>query len=127
MIYNGYVELHKIKLYLIERRLIMGYLITALFISLDVLTGLAKAVMTKTWSSTKMREGFFHKMGIIALIVLATTCEYGQKYLELGFSIPLIKGVLTYVCIMEAGSIGENIIALNPALKFKIKNLLKKG
>jgi ABC-type uncharacterized transport system permease subunit len=70
-----------------------------------------------------MREGLFHKMAIIIFIALAILCDYGQHYLNLGFKISLTTGALVYICFMEIGSTGENIIKINPELTKKVKEL----
>lgn len=104
----------------------MQYAITAGFIALDIISGTLYAIKSKKWTSTRMREGFFHKMSIILFIALAILCDYGQQYLDLGFKIPITTGVLVYVCSMEFGSIGENIIKINPKLTEKVKSYFTK-
>jgi hypothetical protein len=74
-----------------------------------------------------MREGGFHKISIILFIALACLCDYGQRYLNLGFEIPITYGVLVYVCLMEIGSSIENITKINPQFKGKIKQFFKVG
>jgi phage-related holin len=103
--------------------IIMKYAITGGFILLDILSGTASALKSKTWTSTKMREGLFHKSAIIFIIALAILCDYSQGYLNLGFHIPLVTAVLVYVCTMEIGSVLENITKIYPALSQKIKSL----
>lgn len=104
----------------------MQYAIVGGFIVMDILSGVLYAVKSKTWTSTKMREGLFHKMAIILFIVLAILCDFGQAYLDLGFKIPITTGVLIYVCGMELGSTGENLIKINPKLTEKIKTFFTK-
>lgn len=104
----------------------MKYAVTAGFIVLDVISGISYAVKSKTWTSTKMREGLFHKMALIIFIALAILCDYGQRFLNLGFNIPITTGVLIYVCSMEIGSTGENLVKINPELKVKVKSLFTK-
>lgn len=106
--------------------MIMKYAIVACFIVLDVVTGLAYAIKSKTWTSTRMREGFFHKMGIVLLVALAILCDYGQHYLNIGFKIPITNSVLIYISIMEIGSNAENIGKINPDLKSKTLSLFKR-
>jgi ABC-type uncharacterized transport system permease subunit len=105
----------------------MKYGITALLIALDIISGTIYAIKSKTWTSTKMREGLFHKMAIILFIALAILCDYGQHYLNIGFQIPITNGALTYICFMEIGSTGENIVKINPELKIKVKEFFVKG
>lgn len=104
----------------------MAYAIVFGFIALDVISGVISAIKAKTWTSTKMREGLFHKVAIILFIALAILCDYGQRFINLGFSIPLVNSVLIYVGIMEIGSIGENVVKINPELKEMVLKLFKK-
>jgi toxin secretion/phage lysis holin len=94
----------------------MVYAITAAFIVLDIISGAIKAIKSKTWSSTVMREGLFHKMGFVIIVALAVICDYGQQYLQLGFTIPLVSGVCAYIILTEIGSVIENVAVINPEL-----------
>jgi phage-related holin len=103
------------------------YAITAAFIALDVLSGIAKAIKKKEWNSTIMREGLFHKMGFILIIGLAVLCDYGQRYLNIGFNIPITAGVCVYVITTEIGSVIENVAVLNPSIiPSKLKSIFIK-
>lgn len=82
----------------------------------DVVTGFAKAIYTKTVSSQKMREGFFHKFAIIALMAVTVSLNYSANYLDLGFSVPLVECASVYLVIMELASILENLQTINPEL-----------
>lgn len=94
----------------------MIFAVTAGFIVLDVISGAIKAVKRKEWNSTVMREGLFHKMGFVLIVALAVLCDYGQAFLDIGFTIPITSGVCTYVIVTEIGSIVENVAVINPAL-----------
>lgn len=94
----------------------MQYAITGAFIAVDIISGVLKAFTTKSWNSSIMRQGLFHKMGFILIIVLALLCDYGQVYLDLGFAIPITKPVLIYIIVTEIGSIIENVSFINPEL-----------
>ena len=94
----------------------MENVITFLFILLDILSGVISAIKTGDWSSTKMREGLFHKTAIILTIICAYLCDYGQNYINLGYEIPITETVLIYICFMELGSVAENILKINPEL-----------
>ncbi len=87
------------------------------FVALDVLTGYAQAIATKTIDSTKMRTGFWHKLAIILALLLAALLDVAANGgLELGFSVPLFNSACIYVVLMEVTSIIENIKAMNPEL-----------
>ena len=94
----------------------MVYIIVGCFILLDLITGLIKAFKEKSYSSTVMREGLYHKGGSIICIVLATLIDYGQHFLDFGFSVPLTIPICVYICLMEIGSIVENVSTINPEL-----------
>lgn len=105
----------------------MKFLLTMCFIIVDILTGTLSALKSHTWSSTKMREGGFHKMAIILFIGLAVLCDFAQQYINIGLNIPITEGVLIYVCVMEIGSSAENIGKMYPLLKDKLRSLFKVG
>lgn len=95
----------------------MVYLITGLFVLLDFLTGLIKAFGTKTFSSTKMRTGLFHKIGVVLCVLLGVLIDYTQSYVDIGFVIPVAGTICAYIVIMEISSIIENIVQINPELQ----------
>lgn len=86
------------------------------FIAFDLFTGVIKAFKEKTYTSSLMREGLFHKAGSILLIILALLADYAQTFIDLGLTVPLTIAVCTYIILMEIGSSIENIGRINPAL-----------
>jgi hypothetical protein len=100
----------------------MMYAITAGFIALDIISGNLKALKKRTWCSSIMREGLFHKMAFVLFIALAVLCDFGQKYLDIGFTIPISKGVCVYVITCEIGSVWENLYIINPEITAKAKS-----
>ena len=92
------------------------FAIVIAFIVMDVVTGIAQATKNKSLDSSKMRDGLFHKIGFMFAVVLAYLCEYAMLWLDLGFSIPIVSGVCTFVCLTEIVSILENIAMLAPEL-----------
>lgn len=105
-------------------------ILTLCLIAGDVVSGLMKAVATKTFSSSAMRQGLFHKAGTIMLLALAVgltiaagTIEEVPEILEFAGS-GLYVGVNAYVILMELSSILENILSINPELdRYKIFEL----
>lgn len=85
-------------------------------IALDVVTGFAKALYTQTVSSSKMREGFFHKFAIIALMSIAVMLNISAGYFDIGFDIPMVECPAVYLVVMELASILENLQTINPDL-----------
>lgn len=94
----------------------MTYIITCAFIALDFITGLIQAAATGTFSSSIMRQGLFHKLGLLLCIALGVLVDYAQGFLELGVAVPVAGAVCAYIVIMEIGSSLENICKINPDL-----------
>ena len=92
----------------------MVYIITLAFIIFDFVSGYVAAIKNEDVSSKVMREGLFHKAGLVMLMVLAAVIEYGQAYIFDSAPIPIIIPACGYICIMEITSILENITKLNP-------------
>ena len=86
------------------------------FIALDFLTGLIKAFATNSFTSTKMREGLFHKVGLILCMILGALVDFAQGYLDLGVAVPVAAAICVYICLMEITSIIENVCKINPQL-----------
>ena len=92
------------------------YAIAFAFIVLDFITGLIKALATSSFTSTKMREGRFHKVGLILCMILGGLVDFAQGYLDLGVSVPVAAAICVYICLMETASIIENVCKINPQL-----------
>lgn len=94
----------------------MIYLITGAFILLDFISGLVKAFTLKDFNSSVMRQGLFHKVGSILVVVFGALVDYAQGYIDLGVSIPVATTICVYICLMEIGSIIENVCKINPRI-----------
>ena len=90
--------------------------VTAAFVALDVVFGFAQAAKNNAISSTKMRDGLFHKLGFLGAVVLACLCEYAEGIVDLGFSVPLAVPVCAFIILTEVVSILENLGKLAPEL-----------
>ena len=90
------------------------YVIAFAFIVLDFITGLVKAFATNSFTSTKMREGLFHKVALILCMILGGLVDYAQGHMDLGVTVPVAAAICVYICIMEITSIIENICKINP-------------
>lgn len=86
------------------------------FITLDLLTGFAQAVARKSVSSSKMRDGLWHKCGFVLTMLLAAMIEWAMRYIDLGFTLPLFIPVCVFIMLTEIMSIFENICKLSPDL-----------
>lgn len=92
-------------------------IITAAFIVLDIVTGFIQAVANKNLTSSKMRDGLFHKIAFILVVALAILCEQAQVYMpDLGFTVPLLVPACLYIVLTEIVSIIENIGKCNSEL-----------
>lgn len=94
----------------------MEFLVTFGFIVLDFVSGMLKAVALKVFSSTKMREGLFHKVALMLCMLLGYGVDIAQAYMELGFNVPISASICVYIVLMEVSSIVENICTINPEL-----------
>lgn len=102
------------------------YIIVAIFIILDVLTGFLKSMYKKKINSTILREGLFHKLSEVLAIVVSVALEYSADYLNIGAEIPVAGVVIGYISIMEIISIIENLCEVNPKLAQIFKPYLDK-
>lgn len=94
----------------------MVFIVTGGFIVLDMVTGLVKAFKEKTYTSSVMREGLFHKGGSILMVVFGLLVDYAQTFVDLGVKIPVAVAFCTYIILMECGSIIENVGRINPQI-----------
>ena len=92
------------------------YLVTCLFIIMDIITGTTQASKNKTLSSQKMREGIDHKIGYVIIVITSAMLEYAITYLDLGFTAPLIIPTCVMIVLTETISILENAEKINPEL-----------
>lgn len=94
----------------------------AVFIVLDILTGLLKALYNKAFKSSMMRNGLFHKAGEILVLGLLYLVEIESAAMGMDTGLPLFKTGCGYVALMEIGSIIENLKAFTPG----IDNIIRK-
>lgn len=85
-----------------------------ILMGIDILTGLIKSWVTKTFESSKMRSGLGKKIGEITILVLGIVFS-----VALGLPKYLMTGISIYIVFMEAMSVFENLERLNvPIPKF---------
>lgn len=102
---------------------------------MDFFTGFAKAYVTKTVKSKKMRIGGVHK--VCEIVTMFFVCGLGVLFDELGkrYNYPILPdvsgkittiGVCSYIVLMELISICENLSVVFPNAKLlsKIKKVL---
>lgn len=103
----------------------MHYLI--FFILFDIATGTIRALMTKTFSSEKARNGIYKKASECALLLFSYVLD---GWLESqGLLLETYPIVLTYLVVMEITSILENFSKNGEisGLIDSIKDILKIG
>ena len=86
--------------------------------AMDVISGLIGAFASNSFSSTKMKEGAFHKAGIVVIALFGLMIDIMSAFIEgLPFQTPLCAAFCVYLIGMEAMSIVENVVVINPELK----------
>lgn len=83
---------------------------------LDIITGFASAVKNKDLSSSKMREGLWHKAGFCGLLILAYLVQFAMVHMELGLNFPAVDAVCIWIVVTEIVSIVENLCVINPSI-----------
>jgi toxin secretion/phage lysis holin len=94
-----------------------AFIICCIFILLDIISGIAAALKSKSLSSTVMREGLYNKLAEILLLLLSAVCNFVldmPPFHQLGIPPEISYVVAAYVVCMEILSTIENICILNP-------------
>lgn len=91
----------------------------ALFMALDICTGLVYAWESGTFKSSKMREGLGKKFGELTYIVIGIAVTVAMTLPEY-----LIIGIATYILFMEFLSIVENCDKLGAPIPGFIRKAL---
>lgn len=102
------------------------FIVSLVFIVLDILTGWIKALSTGTTNSSIMRVGLYHKLGEVLAIGFGYVCELSFPYVGISLSVPLVESIATYIILMEVASIVENITKINPHLAEILGKIFKK-
>lgn len=90
---------------------IVGVLLAIL---IDFALGIGGAVMTKTFSSEKMRAGLLHKYTELCAVALGVVLDgVLAGGLELEFQ-PVLIATCAYIILMEVGSVLELVKRYNP-------------
>lgn len=97
--------------------------VTLGFSILDIITGYLGAVLKKTVSSAKMRQGLIKKAVLVVVIAVAALLQYAQTLVDLGISIPLLTIVCSILIWMETTSILENA---NKIMGGKLEKVINK-
>lgn len=92
----------------------------AIFILLDIVSGLLKSWYLKDFKSSIMRSGLFHKVGEIMVLCLLYLVEIEAPVMGIQMGLPLFKVGCGYCAVMEIGSIIENLRAFTPGIDYII-------
>lgn len=92
------------------------WLVVAAAILLDIITGLIKAFYTKSFSSSVMRQGLFHKLGELLAMGILYGAQIAFPLIGVEAQLPLFPAGVGYCTLMELGSILENLRAFTPGL-----------
>lgn len=89
----------------------------------DIITGLLKAFYTKTFQSSVMRQGLFHKLGELIALGILFGAQTALPEIGMETHLPLFTVGCGYCVLMELGSIIENLRSFTPGLD----NIMGKG
>ena len=92
------------------------WIVVAAAILLDIITGLIKAFYTKTFSSSVMRQGLFHKLGELLAVAILYGAEIALPMIGVEANLPLFPAGVGYCTLMELGSIIENLRSFTPGI-----------
>lgn len=87
--------------------------IAGALVLLDYISGFTKAVYLHSVSSSKMRDGLFHKFAYVLIVALSILLDYAQTKVNIGINAPLVGIVSAYIIWIEGVSFFENVAALN--------------
>lgn len=92
------------------------FIVTVIFILLDIVSGCIAGFINRTFSSTELRKGLGHKIGYIFLMCAVAILQVAMfdPNFSLNFDFPLFNVVCGFIIFMEFVSIIENASKLNP-------------
>lgn len=94
-----------------------GVLFVFVFEAFDMIVGVTCATIKGEFSSTEMRKGLGHKAVITLALMLSILAQIAAQLVgDLGFAIPIVLPVCTFIIIMEIGSVIETLTAAYPEL-----------
>ena len=99
------------------------WIVVAASILADIVTGLLKAFYTKSFKSSVMRQGLFHKLGELLAVGILYGAQTALPMIGVDAHLPLFTVGCGYCVLMELGSIIENLRSFTPGLD----NILGRG
>lgn len=105
------------------------FIVTCIFILLDILSGLISAIVNRDFSSKTMRKGLGHKLAYIFVMCAVAVLQVAMfdPGFTLDFDFPLFNVVCGFIIFMELSSILENACMLNPAINDLIGRFFNHG
>lgn len=103
---------------------------------LDYISGSAAALKQGNWSSKIAREGIWHKIGMVVVVVVAAGSDMLIALvlghlpvvdLPIQYTGLICPLVLVWYCLTELGSIGENAILMGAPVPGWLPKLLASG
>lgn len=96
------------------------------FICVDIATGLIKAAALGNYTSENMRKGLFHKVAEILAFAFGLLADLTFPVVGVQLPISLARSIAVYLCVMESGSITENIGQINPDIAKYLSGIFEK-
>lgn len=92
------------------------FIVTMIFILLDIISGCVVGFITHTFSSTNLRKGLGHKLGYVFIMCAVAVLQVAMfdPNFTLDFDFPLFNVVCGFIIFMEFVSVIENASKLNP-------------
>lgn len=92
------------------------YILVLLLIVIDYITGVIYAIKDQSFDSTIMRQGLWHKVSYLVVIVVGYIIDRLCAYydLDLFYSGSILALIIVWVVLTEIGSILENLVKINP-------------
>lgn len=97
-------------------------IVLSAFILADILTGVLQSLYNKSFESKVMRQGLYHKLSEYLAAGLGYGLDYALPIIGVNVNFVFSNAIIIYICIMEVGSIIENIGKIFPELGKKLKD-----
>lgn len=96
------------------------------FIAIDIATGLIKAAALGNYTSETMRKGLFHKVAELLAFAFGLLADFTFPIIGVKLPVSVARSIAVYLCVMESGSITENIGQINPDIAKYLSGIFEK-
>lgn len=96
------------------------------FIAIDIATGLIKAAALGNYTSENMRKGLFHKVAELLAFAFGLLADFTFPIIGVKLPVSVTRSIAVYLCVMESGSITENIGQINPDIAKYLSGIFEK-